>query len=174
MIKFQHQGKVFKFGDNVDIEHICATHLHAKIDQPEALAQHCMTGLDPDFPKKAKPGDLIVGGRNFGCGPIHVHAVLALKAVGIAAVIAETFSRSFYRCSISSGLPLIECERISEHVADGDLLAYNLHEGYLRNITKEKELKFHPLPEFMLSILKMDGMKNFLLEQLKARGRLSE
>ena len=115
------KGRVWKFGDNVDTDAILPARYLIYTD-PEELAKYAMTGIDEEFPKKVNKGDIIVAGRNFGCGSSREHAPIGLKALGISLVIAESFARIFYRNAINIGLPLMECKGISKKVDEGDIL----------------------------------------------------
>ena len=104
-------GKIWKFGDNIDTDAIIPARYLNTWD-PKALASHCMEDADPDFMKKMKPGDMIVGGENFGCGSSREHAPIAIKAAGIACVVARSFARIFYRNAFNMGLPIFECDEL--------------------------------------------------------------
>ena len=159
------KGRVWKFGDNIDTDAILPAR-YLVYTKPEELAQFVMTGADPDFPKKVKPGDIIVGGKNFGCGSSREHAPLGLKGAGISCVIAESFARIFYRNAINVGLPLIECNGISEKVNEGDELEVNLETGEIKNLTTGEVLKGNKLPEFMMEILEAGGLMPYLKKKM--------
>ncbi|MGZ7135306.1 MAG: 3-isopropylmalate dehydratase small subunit [Methanobacterium sp.] len=155
------KGKVWKFGDDVDTDQILPGRYLVLRDEKE-LAACAMEGCDPDFAKNVKTGDIIVGGRNFGCGSSREHAPIAIKGAGIAAVVAESFARIFYRNSINLGLPLIEVKGISKHVSQGDEIEINMERGILKNITTGEEFKIKGLPEFMVEILDEGGLIPYL------------
>jgi 3-isopropylmalate/(R)-2-methylmalate dehydratase small subunit len=127
-------------------------------DNEKELALHAMEDLDADFAKKARPGDIIVAGPDFGCGSSREHAVWAIRGAGVSCVIADTFARIFYRNAINNGFPVVECEGITNHVASGDNLEIDLREGILKNLTSGKTFHFLPLPDFAFKIAKAGGL----------------
>ena len=150
------EGKVWKFGNDVDTDVILPGRYLIYTDE-ETLSKHCMEGLDPDFSKKAQKGDFIVGGTNFGCGSSREHAPIAMKGLGIGAVIAESFSRIFYRNATNIGIPLIEAPGIADKVKDGDIIDVDMEKGVIKTSSGE-EVKFKKLPPFMLNILNSGGL----------------
>ena len=127
-------------------------------DDEKELAFHTMEDLDPDFVKKVKAGDIIVAGRDFGCGSSREHAVWAIRGIGVSCVIAESFARIFYRNAINNGFPLVECRSITNGVSTGDELEVELRRGTLKNITTGTEFSFIPLPDFALRIADAGGL----------------
>ena len=122
------EGKVFKFGDNVDTDVIIpARYLNSS--DPKELAEHCMEDIDKDFVKKVSKGDIIVAEKNFGCGSSREHAPISIKAAGVSCVIAETFARIFYRNAINIGLPILECPEAAKAIKDGDQVEVNFDDG---------------------------------------------
>ena len=113
------EGRVFKFGSNVDTDVIIPAR-YLNVPDPEELAKHCMEDIDREFVNKVNKGDIIVADKNFGCGSSREHAPIAIKAAGVSCVIAETFARIFYRNAINIGLPIIECPEAAKGIADGD------------------------------------------------------
>ncbi|MCW4006876.1 MAG: 3-isopropylmalate dehydratase small subunit [Candidatus Bathyarchaeota archaeon] len=160
----QVKGKAIKFGVNIDTDVILPGKWLSLID-PAELAQHAMEGLDAEFPAKAKEGVIVVGGKNFGCGSSREQAPIALKHSGVKCVLAESFARIFFRNSINIGLPVIECQGISEAVAEGDVLVVDLEEGKIQNVTQNKSLSGTKLPPFIMTILTDGG----LIENLRKR-----
>lgn len=155
------EGKVVKYGDNVDTDVIIpARYLNSS--DPVELANHCMEDIDADFSKKIKPGDIIVATKNFGCGSSREHAPIAIKASGISIVIAESFARIFYRNSINIGLPILESKEASEDIDDGDEVSVDLNTGMITNITKNKTYTARPFPAFMKEIIAADGLINYV------------
>ena len=153
-------GRAFKFGDNVSTDLIAPGRLfHLRSNLPE-LAKHVLEDADPDFPKKVKAGDFVVGGRNFGCGSSREHAPTIIRLAGVEAVIAQSFARIFYRNAINVGLPVVVCD--TSDVDDGDELELDLAGGSLRNVTKCTEMSFPPLPEVMRRILDEGGLARFV------------
>ncbi len=144
-------GRAWKFGDNVDIDQIIPARYLVTSD-PAELGRHCLEDADPDFVRKVKPGDILVGGRNFGCGSSREHAPIAIKAAGVSAVIARSFARIFFRNSINLGLPLFETEAASR-IEEGDALELNPVTGEIRNLTRGETYQAQPLPPFAREIL---------------------
>ena len=154
-------GKVFKYYDNVDTDVIIPARYLAIQDKAE-LATHCMEDIDADFAKKVQKGDLIVAGKNFGCGSSREHAPLVIKEAGVSCVIAETFARIFYRNAINIGLPIIECEEASKEIEAGDLVEVDFETGMIYNKTKGTEYKGQAFPEFMQKIIAAQGLVNYI------------
>ena len=155
------QGKVHKYGDNVDTDVIIpARHLNTA-DHKE-LASHCMEDIDADFVNKVKAGDIMVGGENFGCGSSREHAPIAIKASGIDCVIAKTFARIFYRNSINIGLPILECPEASEKIENGDEVTVDFDTGVITNETKGETYQALPCPDFIKDIMAKGGLMNSL------------
>ncbi len=159
------KGKAWKFGDDVDTDLILPGR-YLVLRHENELAACAMEGCDPDFAKNVKNGDLIVGGRNFGCGSSREHAPIALKGAGISAVVAESFARIFYRNSINIGLPLIEIKGISKHVSQGDELEIDMEEGILKNLSTGEDFIIKRLPEFMVEILDEGGLIPYLKDHI--------
>ena len=153
------EGKVWKFGDDIDTDIILPGRYLIYTDE-ERLSQHCMEGLDSEFPNKVDNGDFIVAGKNFGCGSSREHAPIAIKGCGIRAVIAESFARIFYRNSTNVGLTLIEAPGISQYVKEGDKIQIDMDTGVI--IAGENRIEFKKLPPFMLGILEEGGLINYL------------
>ena len=150
-------GKVFKYGDNVDTDVIIpARYLNAP--SPEELAKHCMEDIDASFATTVKPGDIMVGGANFGCGSSREHAPIAIMESGISVVIAATFARIFYRNAINIGLAILECEEASDGIADGDIVEADLDAGVIYNKTTGKSFKTQPFPAFIQKIIQNGGL----------------
>lgn len=149
----KYKGKAHKFGDDVNTDDIIpAKYLHTH--DPSELAGHCMEHVDKGFAKKAKPGDIIVAGKHFGCGSSREHAPIAIKACGISCVIAESFARIFYRNAINTGLPVVSSKEAAKSIKKGDTVEVNTREGTVRNISKRKVFKTEPYPHFIQKIIK--------------------
>ena len=151
------QGIVFKYPDNVDTDVIIPARYLNSQDAKE-LAQHCMEDIDAEFVKKVKPGDIMVGGWNFGCGSSREHAPLVIKTCGTGCVIAKSFARIFYRNAINIGLPILECEAASDAIEAGDEVAVNFDTGVITNITKNETYQAEPFPPFIQEIIKKGGL----------------
>lgn len=158
-------GKVYKYGDNVDTDVIIpARYLNAP--SPDELAKHCMEDIDATFAQKVQPGDIIVGGANFGCGSSREHAPIAIRACGVSCVIAPSFARIFYRNAINIGLPILESAEAAEAIAAGDTVSIDFGTGVITDETTGETFQALPFPEFIQNIIDNDG----LLNSLKARG----
>ena len=151
------QGIVFKYPDNVDTDVIIPARYLNSQDAKE-LAQHCMEDIDTEFVKKVKPGDIMVGGWNFGCGSSREHAPLVIKTCGTGCVIAKSFARIFYRNAINIGLPILECEAASDAIDAGDEVAVNFDTGEITNITKNEKYQAEPFPPFIQDMIKKGGL----------------
>jgi 3-isopropylmalate/(R)-2-methylmalate dehydratase small subunit len=126
------------------------------------LAKHCIEDADKDFMKKLEPGDIIVGGDNFGCGSSREHAPIAIKAAGVSAVIAKTFARIFFRNAINIGLPILECPEAVEGIKPGDEVAIDLEIGQIDNLTSGKSFQAAPFPPFMRELIQAGGLINYV------------
>ncbi len=160
------QGKVFKYGDNVDTDVIIPARY---LNTPNAaeLALHCMEDIDKEYVKKVEPGDVMVAGWNFGCGSSREHAPLVIKTCGTGCVIAKSFARIFYRNAINIGLPILECEEAAEEISAGDQVQVNFDTGEIVNLTTGKTYQAQPFPPFIQHIISSGG----LLASLKAKRR---
>ena len=154
------KGKAWKFGNDIDTDIIVPGRYLIYTDE-ERLSKHCMEGLDPEFSDKCNKGDFIVAGRNFGCGSSREHAPIALKGVGVSAVIAESFARIFYRNATNVGVPLLEAPGISELVENEEEIEVDMDEGTITN-SNGKKITFKKLPPFMLEILEQGGLIEYL------------
>lgn len=155
------KGQVFKYGDNVDTDVIIPARYLAIQDQKE-LAEHCMEDIDTSFVKNVKSGDIIVAGKNFGCGSSREHAPLVIKVAGVSCVIAETFARIFYRNAINIGLPIIECAEAAKGIDAGDEVEVDFDSGMIYDKTKNTQYKGQPFPEFMQKIIRSEGLVNYI------------
>ena len=148
-------GKIFKFHNDLDTDQIIASQ-YLLLPTVEEMKVRTFESLDPEFPKKAKPGDFVVGGENFGCGSSREQAPAVLKALGIQAVVAKSFARIFYRNAINIGLPVIVCKELPDAVEEGDEMELSLTEGFAR--AGGKEFACTKLPEYMQQILNQGGL----------------
>ena len=158
------RGKAWKFGDDVSTDLIApGRYFHLRSNLPE-LAKHCLEDADPSFAANVKPGDFVVGGRNFGLGSSREHAPVIIKMAGAAAVLARSFARIFYRNAVNVGLPVVECDT---SVFDaGDELNVDLTAGVINDLTKGVTVSFHPLEDAMRRILDDGG----LVQHVKKHG----
>ena len=158
------KGTAFKYGDNVDTDVIIpARYLNAP--SPAELAKHCMEDIDATYVHRVKPGDVMVGGWNFGCGSSREHAPMAIQASGAACVIAASFARIFYRNSINIGFPILECPEAAEKIKDGDEVSVDFSTGVIRDETTGESFHAAAFPAFIGKIIDAGG----LLKYLKAR-----
>lgn len=151
------KGAIHKYGDNVDTDVIIPAR-HLNTSKPEELAMYCMEDIDPDFVKKVKKGDIIVGGENFGCGSSREHAPLSIKASGVSCVIAASFARIFYRNSINIGLPILECPEAASEAKSGQTLSVDLNTGKIVNETLGKSYSTPPFPKEIQDIISRGGL----------------
>ncbi|MBA1419711.1 MAG: 3-isopropylmalate dehydratase small subunit [Epsilonproteobacteria bacterium] len=158
------QGKVWKFGDNIDTDLIIAARYLNTSDASE-LAKYVMEDADPAFVSKMNPGDIIVAGENFGCGSSREHAPIALKEAGVASVIAPTFARIFYRNAFNMGLPIFELPEAAE-IEEGDTVRVDMDAGEIINVSQAKTYKFTPIPEFMQELVDAGGLIEFAKQEI--------
>ncbi|MGN0940196.1 MAG: 3-isopropylmalate dehydratase small subunit [Selenomonadaceae bacterium] len=155
------KGKVWRYGDNIDTDVIIPAR-YLNVFTPKELAAHCMEDIDKSFAKNVKDGDIMVGGRNFGCGSSREHAPIAIKASGIPVIIAHSFARIFYRNGINVGLPLLEIGDDVEKIHAGDELRVDPENGTIDDITTGDHFKAHPLPGFVQEIARAGGLINYI------------
>jgi 3-isopropylmalate/(R)-2-methylmalate dehydratase small subunit len=161
------KGTAHKYGDHVDTDVIIPAR-YLNTSNAQELAAHCMEDIDGAFLEKMTPGDVIVAGKNFGCGSSREHAPIAIKTAGISCVIAETFARIFYRNALNIGLPIIESEEAARGVADGDQIEVDLEGGKVRNLTQGKEYSFAPLVGMAQTLVEAGGLKELVRKRLSA------
>ncbi len=160
-------GHVRKFGDDISTDHIIAGRYLTSSD-PKVLGEHAMENVDPQFVKTVRPGDILVAGTNFGCGSSREQAPIALKAVGISCVIANTFARIFFRNSINIGFPAVECPGLHEKAKEGDRITLDLEAGHVI-LPSGETVRFEPLPPNLLEILRAGGLVPKLRAELAAK-----
>jgi 3-isopropylmalate/(R)-2-methylmalate dehydratase small subunit len=160
------KGTVHKYGADVNTDAIIPAR-YLNVSEPGELARHCMEDIDQDFVKKVKPGDIIVAATNFGCGSSREHAPLAIKAAGVSCVIAASFARIFFRNAINIGLPLLESSEAVAAAENGDKLEIDLASGLIKNLTRGKEFRAEPYPEFMAGIIEAGGLIEYTRRKLK-------
>ncbi|MEM1573184.1 MAG: 3-isopropylmalate dehydratase small subunit [Candidatus Methanomethylicaceae archaeon] len=159
------KGKVWKFGDDISTDHIIPGKYKFKTIDLDELSKHVMEGADPNFYSKISKGDIIVAGKNFGCGSSREQAPLVIKHAGISAVVAKSFARIFYRNAFNIGLPVIESKELVDFVDNGDIIEISLLNGKI--YTKGMIFDFKPIPDFLMKILEDGG----LVEHYKKRGK---
>jgi len=151
------KGFAHKYGDNVDTDVIIPAR-HLNIADRKELAKHCMEDIDAGFVKKVRPGDIMVGGLNFGCGSSREHAPIVILESGVSCVIAKTFARIFYRNAINIGLPIMECPEASEGIEAGDEVSIDFDAGVITNATKGETYAAAPFPDFIKEIIAAGGL----------------
>ena len=159
------KGRVFKFGDDINTDEIIPAR-YLNTSDPKELAKHCMEDADPEFPKKVKEGDIIVAGKNFGCGSSREHAPIAIKAAGVSGVIAKSFARIFYRNAINIGLPIFELPN-TEEIYEGDILEIYPETGTIEDLTRGKEFKANPIPADIGKIIEAGGLMEYAKNRIK-------
>lgn len=169
----QFRGKAWKFGDDVDTDVIIPARYLVTID-PKELAEHAMEDIDPEFAGKVQEGDIIVAGKNFGCGSSREHAPIALKAAGVSVIVADSFARIFYRNSINIGLPVVECPEATAEAEDGDIFEIDTDEGGVLNTRTGKSYSAKPYPEYVQAIIKEGGLMNAAARRVKERQQAAE
>jgi 3-isopropylmalate/(R)-2-methylmalate dehydratase small subunit len=153
-------GKIYRFGDDVNTDEIIPARYLNTSDAKE-LASHVMEDADPQFPARVKPGDIIVGGKNFGCGSSREHAPLAIKAAGVACVVAESFARIFYRNAFNIGLSIMESPAAAE-AKTGQVLRIDATTGRITNVTLKRSYSAKPIPAFMQELIAAGGLMQYV------------
>lgn len=165
------KGATWKFGNDVDTDAIIPARYLNTAD-PKELSAHCMEDADPQFPARVKAMDIIVAGKNFGCGSSREHAPIAIKAAGVSCVIAKTFARIFYRNAFNIGLPIFESAEAAELIEEGDEVAVDVEAGIIRNITRNEVYRATQIPPFMQHIIAVGGLINYVSERIKSNGNI--
>lgn len=160
------RGLVCRFGNDIDTDAIIPAR-YLNTSDPEDLAKHLMEDMDKDFPRKVKTGDIIVAGKNFGCGSSREHAPVAIKAAGIQAVIAKSFARIFYRNAFNIGLPIFESSEASEKIKEADEIEIDADNGIIKNVTAHEDYKANPIPPFMQELIAAGGLVEWTKKKIK-------
>ena len=161
-------GRAWKFGDNIlnDGEIMPIEQTKLGVFDPQKLAQHCMVGLDPDFPKKVKPGDIIFAGKQFGKGQLHVQGPLGIKGLGVG-LVTSSLTRNFFRLAVSAGLNMLPFTPDAETaIGDGDQVDVDFRNGVIVNKTRDVKILTKPLPEFLWEFMEFGGEKQWILEKI--------
>jgi 3-isopropylmalate/(R)-2-methylmalate dehydratase small subunit len=156
-------AKAWKFGENMNTDEIIPGRFNITID-PQELAKNAFCEVKPEYARTVQPGDVVVGGPNFGCGSSREHAPLAIKGSGASCVIAASFARIFFRNCINIGLPILECPEAALEINEGDEVQVELATGTIRNLSNGRSYQARPLPAFVLKIAEAGGIVNFLKE----------
>src|SRR5437899_11013757 len=167
VMQTRFEGRVWAFGDDISTDHIIAGKYLGTTD-PKVFAEHAFEAVDPTWAKKVQPGDMIVAGANFGCGSSREQAPVALKTLGISAILANSFARIFFRNAINLGFPVIECAGLRDVVKSGDAIELDLADGEVR-VPSGRMLKFTPLPPNVLEILEAGGLLPTLRKELQTK-----
>jgi 3-isopropylmalate/(R)-2-methylmalate dehydratase small subunit len=154
------KGRVHKFGDDINTDDIIAAKYLISTDAKE-LGRYCMESISPEFSAKVEAGDIIVAGKNFGCGSSREHAPLAIKGCGIAAVIAKSFAAIFFRNAINIGLPFLELQEVDK-INESDSLEIDLTSGIIKNLTRNQTYKTQAFPRFLQDIVEDGGLMNYI------------
>lgn len=160
------KGKVWRFGDDIDTDAIIPAR-YLNTSDPNELAKHVMEDADKEFPNKVKAGDIIVAGKNFGCGSSREHAPIAIKAAGVQAVIAKSFARIFYRNSFNIGLPIFESGEASEKIKEGDTVEVDADKGIIKNLSTGEQYIAKPIPPFMQELIADGGLIEWTKKKIK-------
>ena len=159
------KGKVWKYGNNIDTDVIIPAR-YLNTTKAEELAKHCMEDIDQSFASNVQPGDIMVGGWNFGCGSSREHAPIAIQASGVSCVIAASFARIFYRNSINIGFPILECPKAAEAVQAGDIISVDTKTGIIVDETTGETFVAKAFPPFIDNIIAKGGLLPYLKEKL--------
>lgn len=162
------KGKAFKYGNDVDTDVIIPAR-HLTCADPSHLAAHCMEDIDPSFVDDVKEGDIMVGGKNFGCGSSREHAPIAIKASGISLVIADSFARIFYRNAINVGLPIMESPEAASAIGKGDEVEADFDTGMIRDLTTGQTFTAKPFPAFIKKIIDAGGLVEYTMQKSEDR-----
>jgi 3-isopropylmalate dehydratase small subunit len=162
------QGRIWKFGNDVDTDLIIPAR-YLNTSDPQELASHCMEDADKSFAGRVEAGDIIVAGRNFGCGSSREHAPVAIKTAGVSCVIAASFARIFYRNAVNIGLPILEAGESVQAIENGDEVEVDLTSGEIRNLTHPAVYKAAAFPSFMQQIIEAGGLINYVRERMAER-----
>ena len=162
------RGSVHRFADNVDTDVIIPAR-HLNTSDPKELAAHCMEDIDAEFSAKIRSGDIIVAGKNFGCGSSREHAPIAIKGSGVSCVIATTFARIFYRNALNIGLPILECAEAAQKISSGDTVSVDLAAGTIRNETTGDVFQAEAFPPFMRELIEAGGLAAYMTRRQPAK-----
>lgn len=157
-------GKAWKFGDSVDTDQIIPARF-LNVSESKELAKGCFADIRPGFPEMVTAGDILVGGRNFGCGSSREHAPLVIKEAGISVILAKSFARIFYRNAFNIALPILESEVAVDAIEEGHNLEIDLTTGKIVNTTKNEEFSANPIPDFMQAIISAGGLVAFIRQK---------
>jgi len=163
------RGKIWKFGNNVDTDAIIPAR-YLNTSDPAELARHCMEDADPDFVRKITAGDIILAGKNFGCGSSREHAPIAIKGARVGLVVAESFARIFYRNAFNVGLPILESAQAAAEIQEGNDVEVDIETGVIIDHTTKKRYQANAVPPFMRELLSAGGLVAYVRRQRHPTG----
>jgi 3-isopropylmalate/(R)-2-methylmalate dehydratase small subunit len=160
------EGRALKYGDNINTDEIIPG-VYLNTTDGKELAKHCMEPLDKDFLRKVKERNILVAGRNFGCGSSREHAPIALKGAGVSFIIAASFARIFFRNALNIGLPIVECREAAQGIRDNDKLIIDWVEGKIQNLAKKESYSMAPFPPFLQELIKQGGLDKYIKNRMR-------
>ncbi len=164
------RGKCWKFGADINTDLIIPGR-YLNTTDPRELAKHCMEDINPQFTLKVRWGDIVVAGKNFGCGSSREHAPIAIKSAGISCIIAKSYARIFYRNAFNVGLPVIICQEAVDDIEEGDEIEVDTHSGIIRNLTRDHTYQAEPIPPFIHKIFAHGGLMKYAVEKQTVKKR---
>jgi len=162
------EGRALKYGDNINTDEIIPG-IYLNITDGKELAKHCMEPIDKDFLRKVKEKNILVAGRNFGCGSSREHAPIALKGAGVSFIIATSFARIFFRNALNIGLPIVECREAAQGIRDNDKLIIDWVEGKIQNLAKKESYSMAPFPPFLQELIKQGGLEKYIKNRMRQK-----
>lgn len=162
------EGRALKYGDNINTDEIIPG-VYLNITDGKELAKHCMEPIDKDFLRKVKERNILVAGRNFGCGSSREHAPIALKGAGVSLIIAASFARIFFRNALNIGLPIVECREAAQGIRDNDKLIIDWVEGKIQNLAKKESYSMAPFPPFLQELIKQGGLEKYIKNRMRQK-----
>ena len=162
------EGRALKYGDNINTDEIIPG-VYLNITDGKELAKHCMEPIDKDFLRKVKERNILVAGKNFGCGSSREHAPIALKGAGVSFIIAASFARIFFRNALNIGLPIVECREAAQGIRDNDRLIIDWVEGKIQNLAKKESYPMAPFPPFLRELIKQGGLEKYIKNRMRQK-----
>jgi len=162
------EGRALKYGDNINTDEIIPG-VYLNITDGKELAKHCMEPIDEDFLRKVKERNILVAGRNFGCGSSREHAPIALKGAGVSFIIAASFARIFFRNALNIGLPIVECREAAQGIRDNDKLIIDWVEGKIQNLAKKESYSMAPFPPFLQELIRQGGLEKYIKNRMSQK-----
>ncbi|MCK4522706.1 3-isopropylmalate dehydratase small subunit [Candidatus Aerophobetes bacterium Ae_b3b] len=162
------EGRALKYGDNINTDEIIPG-VYLNITDGKELAKHCMEPIDKDFLRKVKERNILVAGKNFGCGSSREHAPIALKGAGVSFIIAASFARIFFRNALNIGLPIVECREAAQGIRDNDRLIIDWVEGKIQNLAKKESYSVAPFPPFLQELIRQGGLEKYIKNRMRQK-----